>query len=198
MKFAPNNNHVMIDIETLGTRPGSVVLSIGAVKFDPCFSERTCNPRDKDRVFYANLDVTNQKNLGMTTDPKTIQWWSEQLPTAQTWLEKPAPVPVEVALTALVTWSKGTKFVWANGATFDLVLLEALFAKFLFGFPWHYRNYRCMRTLFEIARRFGDMPNWPEIELPAHVAHGDAIRQAWATQAMMYMIANGGKARKPW
>ena len=27
--------HAMIDIETLGTEPGSVVLSVGAVKFDP-------------------------------------------------------------------------------------------------------------------------------------------------------------------
>ena len=26
--------HIMIDIETLGTKPGSIILSIAAVKFD--------------------------------------------------------------------------------------------------------------------------------------------------------------------
>ena len=31
--------HAMIDIETLGTEPGCVVLSVGAVKFDPFNSE---------------------------------------------------------------------------------------------------------------------------------------------------------------
>ncbi len=28
-------NHIMIDLETIGTRPGSAILTIGAVRFDP-------------------------------------------------------------------------------------------------------------------------------------------------------------------
>ena len=35
--------HAMIDIETLGTEPDCVVLSVGAVKFDPYTAHRaTC------------------------------------------------------------------------------------------------------------------------------------------------------------
>jgi hypothetical protein len=60
---------VMIDLETLGRRPGCVVLSIGAVEFGPA---------GLGREFYIVLDIFGQKSLGLHEDPDTLAWWEAQ------------------------------------------------------------------------------------------------------------------------
>ncbi len=62
--------NVMIDLETLGTRPGSVILSIGAVEFD----------RDLGlgREFYVELNQASSITAGLTTDDATVDWWLDQ------------------------------------------------------------------------------------------------------------------------
>lgn len=63
---------VMIDIETLGTAPGSVILSIGAVAF-----VRDRMPEDW-REFSSVISVESSKSCGLTTDQSTIDWWKRQ------------------------------------------------------------------------------------------------------------------------
>ena len=48
------STHAMIDIETLGTMPNSVILSVGAVKFDPFKSHK---PHDGRPVSYTHLTL---------------------------------------------------------------------------------------------------------------------------------------------
>lgn len=55
----------MVDIETLGTTPGCVTLSVGAVAFDP-FSFKT------GAEFYSNIDPVNATNRGFFTDQNTV------------------------------------------------------------------------------------------------------------------------------
>ena len=47
----------MVDIETLGTKPNSVMLTIGAVRFDPFADDSKLKngPNDMD-MFYARVD----------------------------------------------------------------------------------------------------------------------------------------------
>ena len=61
----------MIDLETLDTSPGAVVLTIGAVKF---------NPRGTGIIdeLYIRVDVDEQIALGRTVDEGTVEWWSTQ------------------------------------------------------------------------------------------------------------------------
>lgn len=64
------NNHlngIMFDIETLGTLPGSAILSIGAVRFD-------IGKKSISDEFYVNLDVTSSLSAGFTYEKSTINW----------------------------------------------------------------------------------------------------------------------------
>ena len=61
--------HLMLDIETFGTTPGCVVLSIGAVEFD------------LDGIkgeFHAHIDVDSSTALGLKVDARTEKRWLEQ------------------------------------------------------------------------------------------------------------------------
>ena len=60
--------HVMVDLETLGTTAGSVILSIGAV----VFSQREGLGATYDRVISERSCLA----AGLTTDPATITWWN--------------------------------------------------------------------------------------------------------------------------
>ena len=54
--------HATIDIETLGTSPNTVVLTIGGIKF---------NPHEDDGLhseFYYRLDADEQIEMGRTVD----------------------------------------------------------------------------------------------------------------------------------
>ena len=62
--------HVMLDLETLGTKPGCVIRSIGAVVFtlDGVLGAQ----------FYANIDKQSCVDAGLTVDPATEAWWAGQ------------------------------------------------------------------------------------------------------------------------
>ena len=62
---------VMLDLETLGTRPDCVILTLGAIKFDP-FSEKEPGPG-----IHFRLDIEDQLAKGRTVDDSTIEWWAQ-------------------------------------------------------------------------------------------------------------------------
>ena len=64
-------NDVMIDIETLGTDPGSVILSIGAVEFD-------LKTGKTGEEFYQWIDLESSSNKGFSVSAGTIKWWMMQ------------------------------------------------------------------------------------------------------------------------
>ena len=63
---------VMLDLETLGTRPGCVILTLGAVKFDPY------SLREPDSGIYFRVDVDEQTALGREVQEDTLNWWLNQ------------------------------------------------------------------------------------------------------------------------
>lgn len=63
----------MIDLETLGVEPDSVVMTLGAIKFDP-FSDT-----EPHSGLYLRCDVEEQsEQLGRSIDENTLAWWSKQ------------------------------------------------------------------------------------------------------------------------
>lgn len=60
-------NDVMVDLETLGRRAGCVIVSIGAVKFDP-----KTGFVDVDNSFYKAITVESAMRYGLTVDPSTL------------------------------------------------------------------------------------------------------------------------------
>ena len=71
-------NDVMVDLETLGKRAGCVIVSVGAVKFDP-----KTGFVDVDNSFYKAITVESAMRYGLTVDPETLRWWMKHSKEAQ-------------------------------------------------------------------------------------------------------------------
>lgn len=179
---------IMLDIETLGTKPGSIVFAIGAVPF---------NPRgvSEDEAFYAEINVKSAAYFGLTRDSATISFWLDQ-PVATReiagWfrVHDDQGDGIIVALTRLTDWfldrradgSRAARRVWGNGAGFDVPILEAAYRAIGDAAPWEFRGVRCFRTLRSI------FPNAARLATrtgTAHNAKDDAIFQAKIAVAIL-------------
>jgi len=167
-------DNVMIDIETLGTRPGSVILSIGAVRFNP--SAGDADPMIGGKTFYRSIDVFDSLMHGLTVDPVTCKWWSNQDP-ASLGAVCNATHDLKPALHALSVFINHDDYVWAKGPDFDLVLLEAAYIKVGLKRPWNYRNTRDVRTILHIGQ-LHQVGNVKDMRTLGHHALQDAIHQA--------------------
>jgi hypothetical protein len=132
--------NVMIDIETLGTRPGDTILSIGAVKFTA--------EEGITEEFYVTIDPETSKAAGLRAQKSTLEWWEKQSPEARAAAFK-GEVSLNVALTKLTMWMPplDSVLVWGNGANFDNTLVAAAYRAMKMDVPWHYWNDRCYRTI---------------------------------------------------
>jgi hypothetical protein len=130
---------IMIDIETLGTRPGSVITQIGVAQFDKVKIQNSWS---------SFVAVDPQVERGAKIDVDTLRWWlarpeglANQLAKRPISTTKPEHVLQE--LSDLVRPCVG---VWANSPSFDLVLLEDLYRRFEMPVPWQYAQARDQRT----------------------------------------------------
>lgn len=181
--------HIMLDLETLGTRPGSVIASIGAVVFD-------LNGVSPRRIFYRRIDITKALAEGFTIGGDTLKWWLQQSPEAQKELYAEGVSTYE-ALEAFNDFiGSDNACVWGNGASFDNALLSEAYAVCGLPQPWKFWNDRCYRTVKSLHP---DMP-MTKREGTHHNALDDAISQAEhlitlsSFQAMM--LAEGGEASR--
>ena len=156
-------NNCSIDLETLGTRPGDTILSIGAVMFD------REGIRDK---FYRTISMENSKALGFKAQKSTIEWWGTQDVNIRNEAFS-GSLKVEDVLNDFATWLPQETRLWGNGANFDNALLSAAYNLIKKEQPWKFYHDRCYRTiaslfLTEVVDRVG----------PHHHALHDAESQA--------------------
>lgn len=161
--------HVMLDLETLGTRPGCAILSIGAVKFDP---ELPTAAVDRENGFYRVIALQSAMAAGLRIQADTLYWWLGQSDEARKALIKD-PKPLGEVLTEFDKWFEGSTYVWGHGASFDPPVLEAAYAALKRYTPWDFRNIRDTRTIYNFYRR-----KLPREEEKKHQALDDAIHQA--------------------
>jgi hypothetical protein len=134
----------MIDIETLDVRPTAVVLSIGATVFDEN------GIQDK---FYRVIDLKDYDRYPQCTmGTGTILWWMQQSEAARKALTS-AATPILTVLDELAAFYliPGCGKVWANGAQFDIVILEHLYGVAGRKAPWKYNHvmdYRTIKNVF--------------------------------------------------
>jgi hypothetical protein len=136
---------IMIDIESLGVTPGSVILNIGAVEFDPVSGQF-------GNDFYVALDIEeSQRHCGCTIAASTIKWWMVQSEAARvaSFGNDDSTSPA-AALYMLHSFVKKRK-VWSHGPAMDVVLLEWMYRKIGIEIPWKYGDVRCTRTIYDIA-----------------------------------------------
>jgi hypothetical protein len=136
----------MLDLETYGVRPGSVIRSIGAVEFE-------IDGRTGD-TFYRNVDQRSCEVVGLTIDPEMRAWWSQQPGDVQAILKKD-PQPLRAVASDFYKWFRGcggsTIRVWSHGAPFDTVLWQAAAEAGGGAVPWAHWNVRDTRTLFDLT-----------------------------------------------
>lgn len=167
---------IMIDLETLGTTPDAVVLSLGAVVFDPYSSVQ-------GPTFYVEFTnfLERQTDQGRTINPNTVLWWMQQNQGArevfqprETDVTRCSPLFGASAFSAFVK-ENGCDRVWAKDPDFDVVILRSFFNSINRGeaFPFKYNAGRSVRTVM-------DMPFAKHRASPAvaHNALADAIQQA--------------------
>lgn len=130
----------MLDLETLGTRPGAVITSIGAVRF---------NSSGVFTKFYARINPESCTEIGMTIDASTVQWWLGQSDAARKELCSKECLSIGDALDQFSFWygSDLTIPVWGNGTTFDNALLREAYYRMKRVCPWLYQAERCYRTV---------------------------------------------------
>lgn len=172
---------VMIDLETLGTRPDAAIIQIGAVQFEPRSGGKVLNGSGFKRY------VAVQDGAG-SIDHSTIAWWLQEKSAAKMGkaLETQA-LPLLVALQELDAWVNWADVggVWSNGAAFDQPVLASAYGKLGRNTPWHYRASRCVRTLFALA---GGAPSIDWTGMTPHDALDDAIGQAMQVQKAMAVL----------
>lgn len=167
--------HVMVDNETLGTTADAVILSIGAVKFDPATGEI-----DNDG-FYRSISIESNLDYKRRISEDTLLWWLKQgVAAQQVFYEAKETLPV--ALKEFSDWIGTDDYtMWSNGADFDLPMLSHAFTQVGVEIPWKFFNSRCFRT-------YKNLPGAKEIRVPAigvkHNALSDAYQQAQTVSAI--------------
>jgi hypothetical protein len=136
--------NIMIDIETLGTKPNSVILSISAVGFD-------LNTGTTGSIFHQNIDINSCIKEGLNISPDTFFWWLNQNKEAQENLTDHTGDSLRSSLRRFAIFVNDCfpkdVNVWGNSARFDLGLLEAAYTACGYKIPWNYYNERDVRTL---------------------------------------------------
>lgn len=171
--------HLMIDVETLGTRPGTVVTQIGVVAFDIDMRGNL------DQGIEIGLNPQEQIDLGFKVDWSTIRWWMEQSREAQATLPK-VGLPLEVALAFVRDYVERwgpVEGVWGNGPDFDLTAMTMMFQAADMKVPWAYNAGRDVRTIKEVVNGLG-LETVRVKPLVAHSALSDARAQALWVQEM--------------
>lgn len=172
---ATRYSHIMIDMETLGLTADSVILSIGAVKFN------TTGPISDD-AFYAVCDIDSQRDRHINAG--TLAWWIGQTDKAKEVFNAPDKHTLVDALSALAEWvDHPDYFVWSNGADFDIPILAH--AQRMNGMPplFKHWNHRCFRTLKGMDQYANSKK--PPFTGTAHNALMDAYHQAQWAQALL-------------
>lgn len=165
---------IMIDIETLDTLPTAMILSIGAVAFDPDL------PAERDEQFYVQIDPSDTRVGTIGVD--TVRWWLQQSDEARQAITKPGGTSIDCALLDLSEFvgPMAEAEIWAGPATFDIPILEHSYRECGFSVPWHHASVRCWKTLREVLGIYKLSPNIAHHALSDAQAQVAAFRLAWA------------------
>ena len=162
--------HMMVDLETLGTKSNAVMLSLGVV----------CMNADYEILSRHEWTVDwEQSKCALkecSFDHSTFLWWLNQNEGARKRLREAKKLPLVQVLAAFVAivpdWSSIQ--VWGNGAGFDNPILENAFQIMGQEPPWKFWNSRCYRTLKALYKG---------IPLPDNAGHAHAALDDAETQA---------------
>ena len=140
-------NHIMLDLETMGTRPDAAIVAIGACVFDPYDTGRGAD------TFYERVSLRSSLAAGLSLDASTVEWWIAQAPAAKAeTFTSDECYPLQDTILRFASWMRSAgdprdTAVWGNGATFDNVVLRSAYRAVGLEPGWSFRNDKCYRTV---------------------------------------------------
>lgn len=183
--------HLMIDLETMGNKPDSAIVAIGAVPFD------MVSGVTDDAIFYEVVELRSSASYGGSIDADTVLWWLDKSDNARSEItnsEKAIDLPVALAnLNTFVSAYCDERIqVWGNGSNFDNVILRSAYEHCGITPFWKHWNDRDVRTIVELGRNAGIDPkkDFPFVG-DAHNALDDALHQVnYVTAIHQHLFKN--------
>ena len=174
---------IMLDLETLSTRPEATILTFGAIKFSPYNQEPLTDG------IYHRINVDEQLALGSHIDESTVLWWGKQADDVrEEAMSLENRISLEEFTANLNRFLVGADNIWAQGPVFDIVILENLYRRLEKPVPWQFWQIRDSRTLLS---SLGDPRDKNKAGL--HNALEDAVSQAQAVQQVFKQYGITGK-----
>lgn len=179
----------MIDLETLDTSPYCVILTIGAVLFDPKGTSVT-----QKLSLRPTIEEQSEK-FNRTISEGTLHWWSSQSPDAiEEAMGDRDRMSFKECMETLYKFCWNRRAVWSNGASFDIVAIETSWRSLDMQIAWPYYTVRDTRTLYEVAgvslkdKKYGTRTT--------HKAVEDAEHQALVVQDAYAKLMKAGLAQR--
>lgn len=146
------SNYAMLDLETLGVIPSSIVLSVGIVIFD-----------EKYEIIDKKVWVLNkeeQLKLGRTYNKQTIEFWKDQPEEAKEQFNSKYVYKIDDFKTDFFNFV--SKFnidsVWTSAPVLDVGCLQTIYGDGDY-LPWKYNQIRCLRTIRDYMNGFPTRKN---------------------------------------
>lgn len=156
--------HVMIDTETLGRAPGSVIRSLAAVEFDPETGET-----GRKKVW--KIDLADSIRYGFKVEASTLKWWMMQSEEARRDFVEGAETPLVDFLDDLDDFlscvnEENDFTLWCLQLDFDVPMLRSYYAWYnlkVHGcdeevLPWNFRKVRDVRPYMDALDSAGLLP----------------------------------------
>lgn len=149
----------MVDLETLGTSPSALILSIGVVWAD--LDAPTFEPLNK---LYWLIEPEVQP--GRSIDFKTVQFWVDEARKGDAdlspILENEHGKRQRLSNCLLILNDHfilhKTDTIWSRGSDFDLTLLKDAYERnFSASTPWNFRQVMCHRTITRWSEIFNHL-----------------------------------------
>lgn len=173
LPIAAPPTRIMVDLETLGESPGSVIVAIGAVKFGNGKLLET---------FYERVDAQSCVDAGLRLEVGAVMFWLKQSDEARLEITLPGHSLRQV-LEWFSAWvGNSDPEIWGNGASFDNTLLAAAYDALRMPRPWRFSRDRCYRTL---------KAHYPAAPLARTGTHHNALEDAKSqAQHLMAIVPN--------
>lgn len=191
--MSKNERHLMVDIETLDTKPTAAIVAIAALVFDPE------DPSYNGPPFECVVSLSSNIQAKRTVSLETLTWWEQQPQAAKdaiadSFLSGNAARKLEPALDSFSDFVSEVNpaAIWANSPSFDLAILRDALQNIDYTVPWQFYQERDVRTLKAM------IPDGllPPASALAHVAIEDCRWQAKVVQ-LGYRLINSGSFLQP-
>jgi hypothetical protein len=174
---------IMLDMETLDTATSTVILTIGAVLFDPMGSG-VIERLELRPTIDEQTDVYNR-----TISDDTLRWWSEQSSEAiNEAMGDRDRISYRECMEQLYKFCWNKKNIWSNGSVFDIMIAESAFKDLEMRVPWQFWAIRDCRTIYDIA----GVSLKDGGHVTSHKAVEDAEHQAIVVQRAYQKLYNAG------